>query len=157
VAAASQRIFNTRLVALVFVLSKLARLDTSRRPDEPLILRRAGFLSAIVSRLRARLWRNVCIALSSFQRTKAPQIHHRESVGIPAPPDVSDARCRFAFVSVAPFRGTFQAYDANLTMSTHFFVRPAILSTTRFTAIAPRNVCRDLVVVSRTGKAQVAR
>jgi hypothetical protein len=55
-------------------------------------------------------------ALSSFQRTKAPQIHNRpESVGIPATTcrvrraqrDRMTRSHSFAFVSVVPFRGTF--------------------------------------------------
>jgi hypothetical protein len=58
-------------------------------------------------------------ALSSFQRTKAPPV--TDCSGFPA---------TFAFASVAPFRGTFRAYDAPPTLSTYFsylVTRPVVL------------------------------
>ena len=68
----------------------------------------------------------MCTLYPVFKEPRLRRFRESEPFGIPAttPSTARDAvknTCpAFAFVSVAPFRGTFQLYKTNLAMSTLF-------------------------------------
>jgi hypothetical protein len=87
-------------------------------PTEPLQAQPASARQALLRRVGDAA-KQILHALSSFQRTKAPPAHS----GTVQPRTGAGRRfpATFAFASVAPFRGTFRAYDAApILVNPHF-------------------------------------
>ncbi len=88
-----------------------------------LIPRRAGFFTfASALRFSRLASANVCTLYLVFKEPRLRRFIQLNLSGFP-PHLLCPA---FAFVSVAPFRGTFQLYDAATAMSTLFSVPPSI-------------------------------